>query len=213
MIKIAIAEDNKFLAQALINKIGLVEDFKVKYQASDGEELLDQLKVDSNIDVVLMDIQMPNMDGISTTQILTQKYPHIKVIMLTIYDNEQNIYDSLQAGAIGYLLKESTHEQIQESIEEILNGGAPMSPEVARKAINIIRNPELIQKEQEEFDLSKREKEVLKQLCKGLNYNEIASNLIISPNTVRKHIENIYTKLSVRNKAEAILLAYKHHLV
>mgnify|MGYP000350842882 CR=1 FL=1 len=213
MVKVAIVEDNKFLAQALVNKVGMFDQFRIKFQATDGEEILSFLDSDSMVDVILMDIQMPNMDGIEATKIINRKYPHIKIIMLTIFDNEQHIYESLRAGAVGYLMKESTPDEIKESIHESLNGGAPMSPEIARKAINIIRNPEVIEKEGKDFGLSNRETEVLKRLTKGLNYNEIASNMVISPNTVRKHIENLYGKLNVHNKAEAILIAYNYNLV
>ena len=213
MIKIALAEDNNFLAHSLINKLGLFDEFKVKFHALDGEELLATLDQDSNIDVILMDIQMPNMDGIIATQKVAKLYPHIKIIMLTVLDTEQSIYEAIKAGAIGYLVKESSPQDIYDSIIEILDGGAPMSPSVARKAMKIIQNPNLLEAETKDFGLSEREAQVLRHLCKGLNYNQIASNLIISPNTVRRHIENIYKKLEVNNKSEAQQLAYKFNLV
>lgn len=213
MIKIALAEDNNFLAQSLINKLGLFDEFKVKFHALDGEELLNGLKGDANIDVILMDIQMPNLDGILTTQSVSKLYPHIKVIMLTVLDTEQSIYEAIKAGAIGYLVKESSPQDIYDSIHEILNGGAPMSPSVARKAMKIIQNPNVLESEKKDFGLSERESQVLRHLCNGLNYNQIASNLIISPNTVRRHIENVYKKLEVNNKSEAQQLAYKFNLV
>ena len=213
MIKIAIAEDNSFLANSLINKLGLFDDFKVKFHALDGEYLLSQLETDSNLDVILMDIQMPNMDGIKATDYISKHYPHIKVIMLTILDSEQSIYEAIQAGAIGYLVKESNPQQLYDSIIETLEGGAAMSPEIAAKAFKIMRNPDLVTNEKLDFGLSEREQDVLAQLTRGLNYNQIASNLIISPNTVRRHIENIYKKMEVHNKAEAVQLAYKNNLV
>lgn len=213
MIKIAIAEDNSFLAQSLINKLGLFDDFKVKFQAVDGEDLLSKLENNSNVDVILMDIQMPNMDGIEATRLITQKYPQIKIIMLTIMDNEQSIYESIKAGAIGYLIKESSPQDLFDSIQEIIKGGAPMSPEIARKAMKIIQNPDVVNKENIDFKLTSREKDVLYHLSKGSNYNQIASNLIISPNTVRRHMENIYKKLEVHNKAEALQVAYQNNLV
>lgn len=213
MIKIALAEDNHFLAQSLINKLGLFDLFKVKFHAVHGEDLITKLEANANVDVILMDIQMPVMDGITATQIIAQKYPHVKIIMLTVVDNEQSIYEAIKNGATGYLVKESSPQQIYDSINEILKGGAPMSPEIARKAMRIIQNPESIKKETVDFKLSQRETDVLKQLCKGLNYQQIASNLIISPNTVRRHIENIYKKMGVSNKAEALQKAYQQHLI
>ena len=213
MIKIALAEDNNFLAHSLINKLGLFDEFKVKFHAFDGEELLSTLQTDSNIDVILMDIQMPVMDGILATEKVTKLYPHIKVIMLTVLDTEQSIFEAIRAGAIGYLVKESSPQDIYDSIHEILQGGAPMSPSVARKAMKIIQNPNVVEAQTKNFNLSERESQVLKHLCNGLNYNQIASNLIISPNTVRRHIENIYKKLDVNNKSEAQQLAYQFNLV
>lgn len=213
MIKIAVAEDNSFLAQSLINKLGLFDDFKVKFHAIDGEDLLANLEVNSNLDVILMDIQMPNLNGIEATQQVSQKYPHIKIIMLTVIDDEQSIYESIKSGAIGYILKESSPQEVFDSIHEIMNGGAPMSPEIARKALRIIKNPESLQEEALDFNLSTRETDVLNQLCSGLNYQQIASNLIISPNTVRRHMENIYKKMEVKNKAELVQKAYKYRLI
>ncbi len=213
MIKIAIAEDNSFLAQSLINKLGLFDDFKVKFHSLDGEDLLAKLENDANIDVILMDIQMPNMNGIEATRLINKQFPQIKIIMLTVMDNEQSIYESIQAGAIGYLVKESSPQDIFDSIHEILSGGAPMSPEIALKALKIIINPAIVEFEEKDFGLTNREKDVLYHLSKGSNYNQIASNLIISPNTVRRHTENIYKKLQVHNKTEAIQVAYKYKLV
>ena len=213
MIKIAIAEDNTFLANSLINKLGLFDDFKVKFHALNGEEIVAMTESDSNIDIILMDIQMPNMNGIEATKILTQKFPHIKIIMLTILDEEQAIYESIQAGAIGYLVKESSPQNIFDSIYTAMAGGAAMSPSIALKAMQIIKDPEIIDKESTDFNLSDREKDVLLHLSKGANYNQIASNLIISPNTVRRHIENIYKKLNVHNKAEALQKVYQYKLI
>ena len=213
MIKIAIAEDNAFLAKSLINKLGLVDEFKVKQQAVDGEDLLSQLERDSNLDVILMDIQMPNMDGVKATAEVTKRYPHIKVIMLTVVDTEQRIYESIRAGAVGYLVKESSPSDIKDGVLKCLEGGAHMSPEIARKAMKIIQEPNVIDRTPAKHDLSDRELDVLTHLSKGLNYQQIASNLIISPNTVRRHIENIYRKLEVHNKAEAIHKAFQDRLI
>lgn len=214
MIKIAITEDNTFLANSLINKLGLFDDFKIKFHALNGEDLLDKLDNDSNIDIILMDIQMPLMNGVQATKIVSDKYPHIKIVMLTVLDAEQTIYESIQAGAIGYLVKESSPQEIYDGIQNLVQGkGAPMSPEIALKAMKIIQNPTIVEDSPVDFGLSDREKTVLIQLSKGLNYNQIASNLIISPNTVRRHIENVYKKLNVHNKAEALQIAYRHKLV
>ncbi|MDO9275889.1 MAG: response regulator transcription factor [Lutibacter sp.] len=214
-IKIAIAEDNSFLAKAVIEKLSFFGDLKYKFKGVNGAELIGKLESDHNIDVILMDLQMPEMNGIIATEIIKNKYPHIKIIMLTVFDDDENIFNAIKAGASGYLLKEIDAENLHKCILEVINGGAPMTPSIAIKTLNLLRNPLSIKSKikLEEVKLSNREIEVLEQLSKGLNYNKIADNLIISPATVRKHIENIYKKLQVRNKMEAVLKAQKHNLI
>ena len=215
ILKIAIAEDNSFLAKAVIEKLSYFNELDFKYKAVNGAELIGKLEVNHNIDVVLMDIQMPEMNGITATEIVKSKYPHIKIIMLTVFDDDENIFNAIKAGANGYLLKEIDAENLYKSIIEVVNGGAPMTPSIALKTLKLLRNPLHIENTQqlEEIKLTNRETEILEHLSKGLNYNEIADNLIISPSTVRKHIENIYKKLQVRNKIEAVLKAQKHNLI
>lgn len=213
MIKIALAEDNSFLAHSLINKLGLFDEFKVKFHALNGIQLLTNLEADSNLDIILMDIQMPEMDGIHATKEITQRYPHIKVVMLTVLDEDQTVYEAIQAGATGYLIKESSPQELHDGILQTIEGGAALSPNIALKAMKMIQNPALVSNEKSSFDLSKRELQVLQQLTKGLNYKQIASNLIISPNTVRRHLENIYKKMDVSNKVEAVQKAYQYRLV
>lgn len=214
MIKIALAEDNDFLAYSIEEKISFFDDLKYKFRGADGADFLKKLESDHNIDVVLMDIQMPVLNGIETTALVRQKYPHIRIIMLTVFDDEDNIFKSIQAGANGYLLKDESPENLHRGILEIMDGGAPMTPSIALKALTILRNPAEIPTENTtDYDLTKRETEVLEHLSKGLNYGEIAANLFISQGTVRKHIENIYRKLQVRNKLEAVNLARRERLI
>lgn len=214
-LKIAIAEDNGFLARAVIEKISFFEDLNYKFKAVNGAELIGKLESNHNIDVVLMDIQMPEMDGIIATEIIKNKYPHIKVIMLTVFDDDENIFNAIKAGANGYLLKEIDAENLHKCILEVVDSGAPMTPSIALKTLNLLRNPlnNLTSNASENITLTERETEILEHLSKGLNYNQIADNLIISPSTVRKHIENIYKKLQVHNKMEAVLMAQKHKLI
>ena len=214
MIKIALAEDNDFLAYSIEEKISFFDDLKYKFRGSDGADLLKKLESDHNVDVILMDIQMPVMNGIEATGIIKQKYPQIRIIMLTVFDDEENIFKSIQAGADGYLLKDENPENLHKGILEIMEGGAPMTPSIALKALKLLRNPVDISKENTtDYELTKRETEVLMHLSKGLNYGEIAENLFISQGTVRKHIENIYRKLQVRNKLEAVNLAKRERLI
>jgi DNA-binding NarL/FixJ family response regulator len=162
-----------------------------------------------------MDIEMPIMNGIEATEQVKQKYPHIKIIMLTVFDNDENIFNAIKAGADGYLLKEIDAKDLYNGIIETLNGGAAMNPSIAMKTLKLLRNPMSIENPQdkEDIQLTSRETEVLEQLSKGLNYNKIAENLILSSGTVRKHIENIYRKLQVHNKLEAVQKAKKNNLI
>ncbi|MBI9040388.1 response regulator transcription factor [Lutibacter sp.] len=214
-LKIAIAEDNSFLAKSVIEKLSFFNDLDYKFKGNNGAELIGKLEVNHNIDVILMDIQMPEMDGITATEIVKSKYPHIKIIMLTVFDDDENIFNAIKAGANGYLLKEIDAENLHKCILEVVSGGAPMTPSIALKTLNLLRNPFTIENssEAEKLTLTNRETDILEQLSKGLNYNEIADNLIISPSTVRKHIENIYKKLQVHNKMEAVIMAQKHKLI
>lgn len=209
-IKIAIAEDNSFLLKSVTDKLSLIGGNTIKFSAENGKILLQKLEDNHNIDIILMDIQMPEMDGIAATEEVKKKYPQIKIIMLTVFDDDENIFKAIQAGANGYLLKETGPEDLENSLNEILEGGAPMTPIIAAKALSLLREPPQFANDKEENPLSTRETEVLMQLSKGLNYQEIAENLIISPSTVRKHIENIYKKLQVRNKMEAVQKADKN---
>mgnify|MGYP000356736815 CR=1 FL=1 len=214
-IKVAIADDNTFLISAVKEKLSFFEDLKVKFSAMNGSELLEHLSSNHNLDVILMDIEMPVLNGIEATEIVKQKYPHIKIIMLTVFDNDENIFNAIKAGADGYLLKEVAPEDLYNGILETLNGGAAMNPSIALKTLKLLRNPIQIEniKEKEDITLTSRETEVLEHLSKGLSYNAIADNLILSTGTIRKHIENIYKKLQVHNKLEAVQKAKKSNLI
>jgi DNA-binding NarL/FixJ family response regulator len=216
MIKIAVAEDNGFLAKAVEEKISFFDDLKFKFRGVNGNDFIGKLTQDHNVDVILMDIQMPEMDGIKTTEYIKNKYPHIKILMLTVFDDDDNIFKSIQAGADGYLLKETNPDDLYKSIKDVLEGGAAMTPSVALKTLKILRNPARLTEDiiqQEDISLTKRETEVLEHLSKGLNYQQIADNLILSPSTVRKHIENIYKKLQVHNKMEAVKKGMKLNII
>ena len=215
VIKTVIVDDNTFLIKAIQEKLSFFDDIQIKFSALDGSDLLTKISNNHNIDVILMDIDMPILNGIEATEIIKNKYPHIKVIMLTVFDNDENIFNAIKAGADGYLLKEVEPKTLYEGIIDTLNGGAAMNPSIALKTLKLLRNPiDLDNKKEEEIiKLSTREIDVLEQLSKGLNYINIAENLFLSPATVRKHIENIYTKLQVHNKLEAVQKAKKNNLI
>jgi DNA-binding NarL/FixJ family response regulator len=143
------------------------------------------------------------------------KYPQIKIIMLTVFDNDENIFKSIKAGADGYFLKEVNPQELYNGIQETLTGGAGMTPSIALKTLKLLREPIVFDNQiaKEEISLTTREIEVLEQLSKGLTYNAIAENLYLSLGTIRKHVENIYTKLQVHNKMEAIQKAKNNKLI
>ncbi|HLV51601.1 MAG TPA: response regulator transcription factor [Flavobacterium sp.] len=214
-LKVSIVDDNSFLIKTIKEKLSFFDEISVKHTSMNGSDLLNKLEENHNLDVILMDIEMPVLNGIETTQIIKQKYPHIKVIMLTVFDNDENIFNAIKAGADGYLLKEIDPESLYNGIKDTLNGGAAMNPSIALKTLKLLRNPIDIENpvEKEEISLSSREIDVLEQLAAGLSYTVIADNLFLSPSTIRKHIENIYKKLQVHNKLEAVQKAKRHNLI
>ena len=214
MIKVAIVDDNIFLQKAIQDKLAFFDEIEVKYKANNGEDLLLKLEKNHNLDLILMDIEMPKINGIEATEIIKNNYPQIKIIILTVFDNDENIFNSIKAGADGYFLKEVNAEELYNGIKETLNGGAAMTPSIAMKTLKLLRNPLIFENiNQEAYNLTVREIEVLEQLSKGLKYNVIADNLFLSVGTIRKHVENIYNKLQVHNKLEAIQKAKKNNLI
>ncbi len=215
MIKIAIIDDNSFLIKATQEKLSFFDDFELKFTAFDGKNCIEKLEKNHIIDLILMDIEMPNMNGIEATLFIKNKYPQIKIIMLTVFDNDENIFNAIKAGADGYLLKEVNPKDLHQGIIETIQGGATMTPSIAMKTLKLFRNPVEFETniKKEEFNLTTRETEVLEQLSKGIKYNDIAENLFLSIGTIRKHVENIYTKLQVHNKLEAIAKAKSNNLI
>ncbi|WP_299368236.1 response regulator transcription factor [Winogradskyella sp.] len=211
--KIAIVDDNMFLIKAVEEKLSFFEDLQVRFTAMNGIDVLEKLEENHNIDLILMDIEMPVMNGIDATEKVKQKYPHVKIIMLTVFDNDENIFNAIKAGADGYLLKEIDAGALHSGILETLNGGAAMNPSIALKTLKLLRNPFMETKEKEEIKLTSREIDVLEQLSKGLSYNAVAENLILSTGTIRKHIEHIYRKLQVHNKLEAVEKAKRNNII
>lgn len=215
MKKLVIVDDNTFLMKSVLEKLSFFDDFKVQFTAMNGQDLIQKLDKNHNVDLILMDIEMPKMNGIEATEQVKNRYPNIKIIMLTVFDNDENIFKSIKAGADGYLLKEVNPKDLQQGILETLNGGATMTPSIAMKTLKLFRNPMSFESvvDSETYNLTSREIEVLEQLSKGLKYNIIADNLFLSAGTIRKHVENIYTKLQVHNKLEAIQKARNNNLI
>ncbi|HQF47478.1 MAG TPA: response regulator transcription factor [Flavobacterium alvei] len=215
MIKILIVEDNFFLQKALEEKLSNFSDIIIKDIAQNGEEALAILEKNHVVDLILMDIEMPKMNGIKATEIIKSKYPQIKIVIITVFDNDETIFNAIKAGADGYLLKETKAEKIYEAIGETLSGGAAMSPSIAMKTLKFLKNPVIFEdlETPEQIALSDREIEVLEQLSQGLKNQAIADNLFISFSTVKKHIENIYKKLQAHNRIELIQKAKQNKLL
>lgn len=215
MIKILIVEDNYFLKKALEEKLSFYEDIVIKDTAENGQEAIEILEKNHVFDLIFMDIEMPKMNGIQATEIIKNKYPQIKILIITVFDNDENIFNAIKAGADGYLLKETKADKLHEAIHEILNGGATMSPSIAQKTMRLLLNPTIIttQNDKQLVELSPREIEVLQHLSKGLKNQLIADNLFLSIATVKKHIENIFTKLQVHNRIEAIQKAKNSNIL
>lgn len=215
MIKVILVEDNFFLQKALEEKLSNFSDIVIKDTAQNGEEAIAILEKNHVVDLILMDIEMPVMNGIKATEIIKSKYPQIKIVMITVFDNDDNVFNAIKAGADGYLLKETKAEKIHQAIQEALAGGAVMSPSIALKTLQLLKNPRVFESSEatEIVDLTTREIEVLEQLSKGLKNKIIAENLFLSAFTVKKHIENIYRKLQAHNRIEMIQKAKQNKLI
>jgi DNA-binding NarL/FixJ family response regulator len=213
-ITVGLVEDNAQLIQSVSRNLSCFDSIELLFVARNGNELLQKLE-SQQPSVLLMDIHMPEMNGIEAARLVSEKYPGIRILMHTVFDTEDKIFDSIVAGATGYLLKDSPPSALIAAIEEVLEGGAPMSPSIARKALQLLRTAPLPEPaaQTETFDLTKRELEILEKIAEGQNYQQIADVLFVSPKTVRKHIENIYRKLQVHNKMEAVQKAKKNRLL
>ncbi len=169
----------------------------------------------SNPDVVLMDIEMPGMNGVEAVKIIKKKFPKITVVMQTVFEDDDKVFDAICSGASGYLLKDTPPSRLMESIIEAHEGGAPMSPTIAKKTLNLFQKflSPLSGNSDADYHLTRREKEVLEWLVKGYSYKMIASACTISFDTVRTHIRNIYHKLHVASMSEAVAKAIRERLV
>ena len=204
-ITLAIVEDLDEVREGLTNFISLSNDFKILDTFKTAEEaLVDIPRLQP--DIVIMDINLPGMNGIECIRQVKDKSPNTQFMMFTVYENDEKVFEALKAGASGYLLKNTGLMQLIESLKELYIGGSPMSANIARKLVTIFRSTE---KDSEPVEiLSPRENEILQLLTKGLLYKEIASQLSISVATVRQHIHHIYEKLHVQNRTEAINKAF-----
>lgn len=213
--RVALVEDNPALRRRFVERFRFFSDVELILSAGSGEEFLDRLRAcqsDGRPQVVLMDIELPGMSGIEATARVRELYPEMEIVMLTVFEDEDKIFASIQSGASGYLLKESSTDVIVGAVLEMLQGGAPMSPAVARKMLGYVRSNEQAAAPSGAFNLSEREHEILERLMTDETEQVIADRLFISPHTVRAHIKSIYKKLHVHSRASAVRIAVERRL-
>ena len=208
-ISVVIVEDDKLIREGIAELLKSTPGFNLKAVFENCEAALKEINKVLP-DVILMDISMPGMNGIECVKKIIPANSEIKIIMLTVYEEEQKIFDSLRAGASGYILKRSSLQEILSSIKEVVNGGGPMSPVIANKVLNYFNKSG---RKSDEINLTTRESEILKELVEGHSYKKISEILFISLDTVRSHIKSIYQKLHVNSKSEAVAKALKDNLL
>ncbi len=210
-IRVTIFEDNSQLRDGLYNLIEATEGFLCAGAFANCNRVVDNIE-ETKPDVILMDIEMPGINGIEAVRLVKQKFPQVKILMETIFEEDDKIFQSICNGAEGYILKNTPPEEILEAIKEIYEGGAPMTPAIALKVMRMFKE-NLSSGKTNSFDLTAREKEILKLLVEGMSYKMIADACFISIETVRGHIKNIYEKLQVHSKSEAVAKAIKRNIV
>lgn len=223
-VKVAIIDDKASNRNILKDKLLRHGHFEITLIAEDGKDFLkkmEALDLEKYPDVALMDLEMPNMDGVDAIAAGSAFYPMTKFVVLTIFDDEDKIFKAIKAGAFGYLLKDESAENITDTLWQMHESGAgPVSPGIAHKILQLVQNNELTPKHKIPgpgqkilFDLTDRETEILQLLVRGLSYKEIGTQLDISVNTAKKHVINIYNKLHVNSRAQALRLAYQKGLL
>lgn len=218
--RIAIADDKQINRTTVKEKIMSFTEIELVLEAKNGHDFLEQLKqlpAEKRPQVVLMDLEMPAMDGIQTIRVAATAYPDIKFIVLTVFEDNEKIFEAIKAGAGGYLLKDDTAVNIIDAITSVVEyNGIPMSPAIARKTMELLKQfPDYVKNETHIAEplLTDREMEILKEMVTGKNYKAIGEKLYISPLTVRKHVAHIYEKLHVNSRAQIINLAHKNRWV
>jgi DNA-binding NarL/FixJ family response regulator len=203
--KVFIVEDDKELRGSFTHIVTNANNFLVIGSYSSAEEAIHDIPR-KKPDIILMDIEMPSMNGVDATQLIKEKYPHIEVVIVTVYEDNELVFNALKAGASGYITKSANYLELLAALDEIVKGGAPMSTKIARMVIhNFHLNPD--------SPLTKREKEIIKMIADGKTYSQISDELFISRETAKTHTRNIYTKLQVNKKSDAIAKAQEQRLI
>ncbi len=212
MIKVAIVEDNSTIREGLAALINGTEGYKCVGSFGDAESFLNKIDL-LDLDVVLMDIGLPGINGIECAKNAMIRKTDLSILMLTIYEESEFVFDALCAGACGYLVKKTPPARLLEAIKDAHDGGSPMSSRIARQVITAFKEGKNILSATTDFDLTEREVSVLNLLSDGYNYQEIADSLFISVDTVRHHIRNIYKKLHVHSQSEAVAKAIRKKII
>ena len=210
-IRVAIFEDNKHLRESLYYLINGTEGFSCTGAYADGNDLQFQLKK-SMPDVVLMDIEMPGINGIEAVKIIRQQFPTVQVLMQTIFHDDDNIFNAICAGASGYILKTTSPADYMEAIKDVYNGGSPMTGSIARRVLELFQR-NISPVASTDYQLTPKEKEILQQLVKGKSFKMIADAIGATYETVRTHMKNIYAKLHVNSNTEAVSKALSEKIV
>jgi|SRR5690554_896647 len=212
MINVAIVEDNKTIREGLAALISGTPGYDCVGSFADCEKFLNSLSK-TDIDVVLMDIGLPGINGIEGVKRAKKINPALNILMLTIYEESNVVFEALCAGACGYLVKKTPPARLLEAIKDVYEGGSPMSSNIARQIISVFHQKNNLNGNGKDYELTAREKEVLNRLADGFNYQEIADSIFISVDTVRHHIRNIYKKLHVHSQSEAVAKAIRKGLI
>ncbi|GAA0422175.1 MAG: response regulator [Bacillota bacterium] len=208
MINVLFADDHEMVRIGVTSYLSAQPDIKVIAEADDGEKAV-ELALELRPDIILMDLVMKDMDGIEATKLIMEQWPNAKIIIVTSFLDDEKVYPALEAGATSYMLKTSKAEEIAKAIRATYQGQTVLEPEVTGKIMNRMRTPQVELHEQ----LTEREKEILLLLAQGKTNQEIADELFISLKTVKVHVSNLLGKLEVQDRTQAVIYAFKHHLV
>ena len=212
-LRIAIFDDNKNIRESIMLLLKTVPGFEVVGSFPHVLDCVEDIR-ESKPDIVLMDIEMPGMSGIEAVKTIKKEFPHIQVLMQTVFEDDDRVFDSICAGASGYILKNHLNTKLVDAIKELQFGGSPMSPSIARKVLNKLQQtPQLKPEAAPDYQLTPREKEVLSCIVNGLSYKMIADQLHISYETVRSHVKKIYEKLHVASLTEVVAKAINQRIV
>ncbi len=209
-IKVIIFDDNDSLRDSIAMLLHDTADFTLMGAYSHCLDVTENIK-DTKPDVVIMDIDMPGMNGIEGVKLIRKNFPTVQILMLTVFDDDEKVFAAIKAGAGGYILKNAEPKDLLQAISEVYNGGAPMTPGIARKVLHQFQT--ILPEEEKDYHLSTREKEVLGLLVNGLSYKMIAGKLNITYDTVRAHMKKIYEKLHVTSMTEAVAKAINQNLI